>query len=323
MTVCAASTGLPWCISRLLSSTNSRWNQRFRDIRRLRRRSRNWFQGVPQTCSVDSIWECVSSRKCVRQRPDAFNYVILMSDGVANVDATDPFRILERTGDSNQENPIRLITVGVGISNYNDFLLEQLAQHGNGWYRYLDTPEQARETFAQEQWLQLSRPFADQARAQVVWNEAAVGQWRLIGYENRVTSAESFVEDRTEFAEIPSDVAVTSLYELELTDAGKRALETSDLELGTVALRWKSADTGESKSLQHAWELGPAVSEDSARAALDQFAAIVALGCRQIRRHRFGAGRPGRPRTSGRPDVAHSAGRSGCHQGRIARRRGD
>ena len=212
-----------------------------------------------------------------KQRPDAFNYVILMSDGVANVDATDPFKILERTGDSNQENPIRLITVGVGISNYNDFLLEQLAQHGNGWYRYLDTPEQARETFAREQWLQLSRPFADQARAQVVWNEAAVGQWRLIGYENRVTSAESFVEDRTEFAEIPSDVAVTSLYELELTDAGKRALETSDLELGTVALRWKSADTGESKSLEHAWELGPAVSEDSARAALDQFAAIVAL----------------------------------------------
>ena len=212
-----------------------------------------------------------------KQRPDAFNYVILMSDGVANVDATDPFKILEQTGDSNQENLIRLITVGVGISNYNDFLLEQLAQHGNGWYRYLDTPEQARETFAREQWLQLSRPFADQARAQVVWNEAAVGQWRLIGYENRVTSAESFVEDRTEFAEIPSDVAVTSLYELELTDAGKRALETSDLELGTVALRWKSADTGESKSLEHAWELGPAVSEDSARAALDQFAAIVAL----------------------------------------------
>ena len=49
-----------------------------------------------------------------RERPDAYNYVILMSDGVANVDATDPFRILRRVGDRNDQNPLRLITIGVG-----------------------------------------------------------------------------------------------------------------------------------------------------------------------------------------------------------------
>ena len=51
-----------------------------------------------------------------RERPDAYNYVILMSDGVANVDATDPFRILSRVGDRDDQNPLRLITIGVGIS---------------------------------------------------------------------------------------------------------------------------------------------------------------------------------------------------------------
>ena len=65
-----------------------------------------------------------------RERPDAYNYIILMSDGVANVDATDPFAILESAYDADSGNPLRLITIGVGIENYNDYLLEQLAQHG-------------------------------------------------------------------------------------------------------------------------------------------------------------------------------------------------
>ena len=99
-----------------------------------------------------------------RERPDSYNYIILMSDGVANVDATDPFSILESADDRDDTNPLRLITIGVGIENYNDYLLEQLAQHGNGWYRYLSTVEQARATFSRENWLALSIPFA-QTRA--------------------------------------------------------------------------------------------------------------------------------------------------------------
>ena len=61
-----------------------------------------------------------------RERPYAYNYIILMSDGVANVDATDPFAILDSAGDRDSRNPLRLITIGVGIENYNDYLLEQL-----------------------------------------------------------------------------------------------------------------------------------------------------------------------------------------------------
>lgn len=175
-----------------------------------------------------------------RERPDAHNYVILMSDGVANVDATDPFAILERAGDGGggDGNPLRLIAVGVGIHNYNDYLLEQLAQHGNGWYRYLNGVEQARRTFGRANWLALSTPFADQTRAQVRWDPAAVRAWRILGYENRVAPDHAFEQNRAEFAEIPAGTAITVYYELELR-AGAEA------RLGEVELRWVDPHGGE------------------------------------------------------------------------------
>ena len=210
------------------------------------------------------------------ERPDAYNYVILMSDGVANVDATNPFAILESAYDRNAGNPLRLITVGVGITNYNDVLLEQLAQHGNGWYRYLDSSDQARSTFSRENWLALSTPFADQTRAQVTWDPEVVKTWRIIGYENRVTSDASFAEDRKEFAELPSGAATTVFYELELHDRWRgRAAE--DLKLGRVELRWVVPETGQSRS-QQVEVTGRDIGFDSFEAdPLLRLGAIVAL----------------------------------------------
>ena len=210
------------------------------------------------------------------ERPDAYNYVILMSDGVANVDATNPFAILESAYDRNAGNPLRLITVGVGITNYNDVLLEQLAQHGNGWYRYLDSSDQARSTFSRDNWLALSTPFADQTRAQVTWDPEVVKTWRIVGYENRVTSDASFAEDRKEFAELPSGAATTVFYELELHDQWRgRAAE--DLKLGRVELRWVVPDTGQSRS-QQVEVTGRDIGFDSFEAdPLLRLGAIVAL----------------------------------------------
>ena len=208
------------------------------------------------------------------ERPDAYNYVILMSDGVANVDATNPFAILESAYDRNAGNPLRLITVGVGITNYNDVLLEQLAQHGNGWYRYLDSSDQARSTFSRDNWLALSTPFADQTRAQVTWDPEVVKTWRIVGYENRVTSDASFAEDRREFAELPSGAATTVFYELELHDRGRAA---ADLKLGRVELRWVVPDTGQSRS-QQVEVTGRDIGFDSSAAdPLLRLGAIVAL----------------------------------------------
>ena len=207
-----------------------------------------------------------------RQRPDAYHYVILMSDGVANVDATNPFAILESAADNQTDKPLRLITLGVGIANYNDYLLEQLAQHGNGWYRYLDTPAQARSVFRRDNWLALAIPFADQTRAQVTWHPEFVRNWRIIGYENRITADHLFEQNRKEFAEIPSGAATTVFYELELTNAPAE-WDT----LGTVELRWVDPDSG--RSLQQQAVIGdpwqPALTYTPN--PLLQFGAIVAL----------------------------------------------
>ena len=209
-----------------------------------------------------------------RERPDAHNYVILMSDGVANVDATNPFAILESAGDYDNKNPLRLITIGVGIENYNDYLLEQLAQHGNGWYRYLNDTGQARATFSRENWLALSIPFADQTRAQVTWNPEVVESWRIIGYENRITADENFTQARKEFAEIPSGAATTVFYELELVDYATRG---DVLNLGDVEVRWVTPVVNEANR-QHAQILAQYSDAPNNRdGALLQLGALVAL----------------------------------------------
>ena len=192
----------------------------------------------------EGVWLADRAR---RANPNSYNYIILMSDGVANVDATDPFAILESAGDYDDSNPLRLITIGVGIENFNDYLLEQLAQHGNGWYRYLTDVNQARDTFARENWLALSIPFADATRAQVTWDPDVVNWWRIVGYENRATSDESFTQARREFAEIPAGTATTVFYELEL----KEQWFSGPLTLGDVEIRWVTPSTQESNR-QHA-----------------------------------------------------------------------
>ncbi len=211
-----------------------------------------------------------------RERPDAHNYIILMSDGVANVDATDPFAILESAYDADSGNPLRLITIGVGISNYNDYLLEQLAQHGNGWYRYLSNIQQARATFSRESWLALSVPFADQTRAQVTWNDEVVESWRMIGYENRVTSDESFFEDRKEFAEIPVGTATTVFYEVLVHDEVREG-SSEPVELGDVQLRWVTPVTGLSNHQAASMVSRLEGGEWSMGDPLLEFGAVVAL----------------------------------------------
>ena len=209
-----------------------------------------------------------------RHSPRAYNYIILMSDGVANVDATNPFAILESAGDRDSRNPLRLITIGVGIENYDDHLLEQLAQHGNGWYRYLDDTEQARVLFSRENWIALATPFADQTRAQITWDPDAVESWRIVGYENRVTADQNFTQARKEFAEIPSGAATTVFYELRPAD---RPRFGDMVDLGDVELRWVTPISNDSNR-QHAQIVGryDLPSNDTVGALL-QFGAVVAL----------------------------------------------
>lgn len=193
----------------------------------------------------EALWLAHGARG---DNPNAVNYVILFSDGVANVNATDPFAILHNVGEDSEYsrvNPIRIVTIGVGIDG-NDHLLEQIAQFGNGWYRYFETPQQAEATFSLANWDRITNPFADQARAQIIWNPEMVSHWRIVGYENRVTPDATFTQNRREFAEIPAGTATTVFYEVQLTSqVASRNAATA--RLGDIEIRWVEPVTGVSR----------------------------------------------------------------------------
>ncbi len=168
-------------------------------------------------------------------RSNANNRLILCSDGVANVGATGPQSILKRIGTETRAG-IELSTVGFGMGNYNDALMEQLADKGDGRYAYVDTIEEARRIFV----LGLAgtlQTIAKDAKVQVEFDPQVVQSWRLLGYENRDVADDKFRDDTVDAGDIGAGHAVTALYEVKL--AGRPA---SGKPIATVHLRWFSKE---------------------------------------------------------------------------------
>jgi Ca-activated chloride channel homolog len=160
--------------------------------------------------------------------PEAINTVVLASDGVANTGLTGTDPLSEFVREQGAEG-INLVTVGYGMGNYNDDLMEQLADRGDGFYSYVDTYEEAERLFTTELTSTLT-VVAEDAKAQVTFDPEAVESYRLVGYENRAIADDAFEDDTVDAGELGAGHAVTALYELRLVDDGPD-------ELGTVTLR--------------------------------------------------------------------------------------
>ena len=156
---------------------------------------------------------------------------------MANVGATGPESILERIGREARRG-IELTTVGFGMGNYNDALMERLADRGDGRYAYVDTLDEARRIFVEELTGTLETVAAD-AKAQVEFDPGAVERWRLLGYENRDVADRDFRNDRVDAGELGAGHAATALYEVRLAPGARRADRVA-----TLHLRWKSKATG-------------------------------------------------------------------------------
>ena len=176
--------------------------------------------------------------------------IVLLSDGVANVGATGPDSILGLV-DQQAQRQATLTSIGVGISgNYNDVLMEALANRGNGTYHYVADREAANR-YLEESARGVFTEAARDARIQVEFNPAAVRKYRLIGYENRAVSDEDFRDDSLDFGEPGFARDVTALYELRLEEGA-----APDGVLATARLRWLDPDTSEAVEI----EAGIAVS---------------------------------------------------------------
>jgi Ca-activated chloride channel family protein len=163
--------------------------------------------------------------------------VVLASDGVANVGLTDPDRILDAIR-RDAAAGIELVSVGVGMGNYNDALLERLADQGDGFYAYVNSQDEARRLFTEDLTGTLQTVALD-ARAQVEFDPEVVGAYRLLGYENRAIADRDFTNDSVEAGAIGAGHTVTALYAVQLReDVGP------ETRLATVRLRWTDPDRG-------------------------------------------------------------------------------
>ncbi len=163
------------------------------------------------------------------------NRVILCSDGVANSGQTTPESLLKEIRDY-VDDDIYLTTVGFGMGNFNDVLMEELAKKGNGNYAYVDTLKEAKRIFV-ENLTGTLQVIAKDAKIQVEFNEETVSRFRLLGYENRRMDHEDFRNDDADAGEIGSGHSVTALYEIKLCK------DVGEGELATVFIRHEDPDT--------------------------------------------------------------------------------
>ena len=178
-------------------------------------------------------------------RPGAIHRLILCSDGVANVGRTGAQSILGQIQQHAQQG-IELTTVGFGMGNYNDVLMEQLANLGNGRYAYVDSLEEAHRIFVEDLTGTLMT-LAAEARTQVEFNPEVVSRYRLLGYENRAIADHRFRDDTVDAGEVGAGHAVTALYEVKLAEGVRLRRNTW---VATLRLRYGSIAQGEMVELE-------------------------------------------------------------------------
>ena len=159
------------------------------------------------------------------QADGAVNRVILATDGDFNVGITDTEE-LQGFVERKREGGVSLSVLGFGRSNYNDELMQTLAQNGNDNAAYIDTLNEARKVLVEEADSMLFT-IAKDVKLQLEFNPATVSEYRLIGYETRLLDRQDFNNDKVDAGDIGAGHTVTALYEF--TPAGSPGKLVDDL----------------------------------------------------------------------------------------------
>jgi len=189
------------------------------------------------------------------------NRIILATDGDVNVGTVNHQALIDLIKQQ-RESGITLTTLGFGTGNYNEKLMEQLADHGNGNYAYIDTLREARKVLV-TQLASTLFTIARDVKIQVEFNPANVAEYRLIGYENRLLRKQDFKNDKIDAGDIGVGHSVTALYEIALVSSQGQANHPlryaqatthnhDSKEIAYVRLRYKGPQGGKSKELKQA-----------------------------------------------------------------------
>jgi Ca-activated chloride channel family protein len=202
------------------------------------------------------------------------SHVVVLSDGDANVGASSHEEIL-KTIARHRSQGITLSTIGFGSGNYQDVMMEQLADKGDGNYRYIDSEQEARRVFTQQVSGMLEAVARD-VKIQVDFDPSVVKEYRLIGYENRDVADKDFRNDRVDGGEVGSGHSVTAVYDV--------VLKRTDASPLTVRLRARPA-SGEGPAVESAFAMKPAdILPTFATASVDYRFAVAVTGFAEILR---------------------------------------
>jgi len=219
---------------------------------------------------------------------DGINRVIIATDGDFNV-GTVNFEALKDLVERQRDTGVALTTLGFGTGNYNDHLMEQLADAGNGNYAYIDTLNEARKVLVDELSSTLAI-IAKDVKIQLEFNPAVVAEYRLIGYENRALNREDFNNDAVDAGEIGAGHTVTALYEIALVGSDGALMDPARYgddapvdaphgdELGFLRLRYKAPDGEVSELIETPLLRDRAVALEDASDRLRFAAAVAAFG---------------------------------------------
>ena len=188
------------------------------------------------------------------------NRVILATDGDFNVGVSDTKALIELI-ENKRDSGITLTTLGFGQGNYNEAMMEQVANKGNGNYAYIDSALEAKKVLGEEMSSTLFT-IAKDVKIQVEFNPAVIAQYRLVGYENRALREEDFDNDRVDAGDIGAGHQVTAIYEVvpvgskgwiaprKYEDAPAAAAQAKLAEAATIKLRYKLPTSDTSKLIE-------------------------------------------------------------------------
>jgi len=140
------------------------------------------------------------------------NRIVLATDGDFNVGIGD-IEELKGFVERKRQSGVFLSVLGFGQGNYQDALMQALAQNGNGVAAYIDTLGEAQKVLVEEAGSALF-PIAKDVKIQVEFNPAAVSEYRLLGYETRLLAEEDFNNDAVDAGDIGAGHSVTAIYEI-------------------------------------------------------------------------------------------------------------
>lgn len=218
------------------------------------------------------------------------NRIFLATDGDFNVGVSDN-KALEALVRKNRDDGITLTTLGFGTGNYNEALMERIADLGNGNYAYIDSAMEAQKVLDDELSATLFT-IAKDVKVQVEFNPAQVSQYRLIGYENRALAEEDFANDAVDAGDIGAGHQVTALYEIlpagaagwlpERRYAANRpaAPASTGNELAHVRLRYKLPGQDASKLIERPVPAGLLRGAQAPRGDMAFVTSVAAFGQR-------------------------------------------